>query len=137
MVIGAYAAQFLSYEQIRSDLFPTLVYGSVKNLYTFGTTTVDVLALGGSAAAQEGSSGGGVVSATGELVGTIVTSTMEGDTSTRSLNAITAPYIRSDYVRETGSPLSDLLEAPLSDSIRAFSSTAATLEEALVSHLPH
>ena len=71
VVIGSYAAQFLASNQVESLLSPTLVFGSIKDLYTFKTNTVDVIALGGSVAAQEGSSGGGIVDSSGKLIGTI------------------------------------------------------------------
>ena len=59
VVIASYGAQFLESSQIQSSLFPTIVFGSVKDIFTFGTNTIDVIALGGYAAAQEGSAGGG------------------------------------------------------------------------------
>src|SRR3989344_5772331 len=65
VVIASYGAQFLESSQIQSFLFPTVVFGSVKDVFTFATTTIDVLALGGSVAAQEGSSGGGVAGRNG------------------------------------------------------------------------
>ncbi len=136
VIIASYGAQFLQSNQIQSSLFPTIVYGLVKEVFTFGTNTIDVLALGGSAAAQEGSSGGGVANADGELVGTITTSTVEGDTSTRQLSAITLSYIRADYASETGSPLDLLLTAPVGVSIAAFAPQMKSLEAILTAHLP-
>lgn len=136
VVIGSYGAQFLESSTIQSSLFPTLVYGSVKNVYTFGTNTIDVLDLGGSAAAQEGSSGGGVVTADGELSGTIVTSTIAGDTSTRQLDAITASYVRADYASETGGALDALLSEPTLTSVAAFLPQQQSLESELTAQLP-
>ncbi len=136
VVIASYGAQFLKPNQVQSDLFPTLVFGSVKSVYTFGTNTIDVLALGGSAAAQEGSSGGGVADAAGNLVGTITTSTTEGATVSRSLNAITASYIRADYASETGRPLDLLLAAATSTETSDFASEIPALESALTASLP-
>lgn len=113
VVIGSYGAQFLQASQVQTALYPTLVFGSIKKVLTFTINTPDVIALGGSAAAQEGSSGGGIADAAGTLVGTITTSTMEGATATRDLDAITANYIRSEYAHETGRTLDSLLaEAP-------------------------
>src|SRR3989344_2647268 len=45
VVIASYGAQFLESSQIQSFLFPTVVFGSVKDVFTFATTTIDVLAL--------------------------------------------------------------------------------------------
>ncbi|MDD3531530.1 MAG: serine protease, partial [Candidatus Pacebacteria bacterium] len=136
VVIATYGAQFLASSQVQSGLFPTIVFGSVKNVFTFDTNTIDVLALGGSAAAQEGSSGGGVADASGRLIGTITTSTVEGSTDTRSLDAITASYIRSEYASETGQPLDLLLERDPSTSAAAFAPQMQALEKIITANLP-
>lgn len=136
IVIATYGAQFLEVNQIQSSLFPTLVFGSVKDVFTFKSNTIDVLALGGSAAAQEGSSGGGVASAQGELTGTITTSTVTGDTSTRSVSAITASYIRAEYAGEMSSALDLLLAEPTTASIADFATKIPTLEAILTANLP-
>lgn len=136
VVIASYGAQFLESNQIQSSLSPTIVFGSVKDIFTFRTNTVDVIALGGSAAAQEGSSGGGVADAAGELVGTITTSTTKGATDTRSLDAITASYIRSAYASETGSALDLLLSLPLTAAIAAFAPQIPPLAAILTAGLP-
>jgi hypothetical protein len=135
VVIASYAAQFLDPNQIKFDLFPTVAFDSVKEVLTFNVNTIDVLDLGGSAAAQEGSSGGGVVDSTGDLVGTITTSTVEGATATRSLNAITASYIRGDYASETGEPLDIFLAESTATSIAAFAPEIPALESVLMG--PH
>ena len=111
------------------------MYGSVKDVYTFGTNTIDVLALGGSAAAQEGSSGGGIANADGELVGTITTSTVSGATNTRSLDAITLSYIRADYATETGVPFDILLSQPPADAVASFAPEAKSLEALITANL--
>jgi len=136
VVIASYGAQFLESSQIQSSLFPTVVFGSVKDVFTFATNTIDVLALGGSVAAQEGSSGGGVADGKGELVGTITTSTTKGTTDTRKLDAITASYIRSAYASETGEALDILLARPISTSIADFKPQIPVLESILTAHLP-
>ena len=132
VVIASYGAQFLNTVQIQTDLFPTVVYGSVKGVFTFATTSVDVLALGGSAAAQEGSSGGGVANGESQLVGLITTSTVTGATATRSLNAITVSYIRADYAAQTGSSLESLLAQDPASAAQAFAQQIPTLESAVL-----
>ena len=135
VVIASYGAQFLESSQIQSSLFPTVVFGSVKDVFTFANNTIDVLALGGSAAAQEGSSGGGVADGNGELVGTITTSTTEGTTDTRKLDAITASYIRAEYASETGSALDILLAKPIVTAIADFAPQIPNLEAILTAQL--
>ena len=136
VVIASYGAQFLDLSQVQHSLFPTVVFGSIKNVFTFGTNTIDVLALGGSAAAQEGSSGGGVSNAAGTLVGTITTSTVQGATATRSLSAITASYIRAEYASETGQALDLLLAESTSTAITNFAPQMPPLESVLTATLP-
>lgn len=136
VVIGAYGAQFLESRQIQYHLFPIMVFGSVKNIFTFTSRTIDVMALGGSAAAQEGSSGGGVSDISGELIGTITTSTTNGATNMRQLNAITASYIRAAYASETGEALDLLLDRPVFYSISNFAPRMSELESILTAHLP-
>lgn len=135
VVIASYGAQFLESTQVVSNLFPIVVFGSVKDVFTFALNTVDVLALGGSAAAQEGSSGGGIADASGKLVGTITTSTTSGTTDTRSLTAITASYIRAAYASETASALDLLLSQPTATSIAAFAQRIPELEAIITAQL--
>ncbi|MBI4065994.1 trypsin-like peptidase domain-containing protein [Candidatus Kaiserbacteria bacterium] len=135
VVIASYGAQFLESSQIQSSLFPTVVFGSVKDVFTFATNTIDVLALGGSAAAQEGSSGGGISNSEGELVGTITTSTTHGTTDTRKLDAITSSYIRAEYANETGSALDLLLNQPIAQSASDFAPRMSALESILTEQL--
>ncbi len=136
VVIASYGAQFLESNQIAFGLFPTIVFGSVKDIFTFAENTIDVLALGGSAAAQEGSSGGGVVDASGTLVGTITTSTVSGTTDTRSLDAITASYIRGEYASETGQAINLFLVKPTATSIADFAPQIPKLESIITVSLP-
>jgi hypothetical protein len=135
VVIGSYGAQFLEYREIQSALSPILVYGSVKDLRTFASSTADVLTLGGSAAAQEGSSGGGVADGRGELAGVVTTSTVTGETAGRILSAIATAYVRREYETETGRTLDALLAAPPADTAAAFAHTSAALETSLLQAL--
>ena len=141
VVIGSYAAQFLSTSEIQSSLYPTIAYSAVKNIYTLTSTSsdeVDVASFGGTAAAQEGSSGGGVLSSGGELVSTITTSTIKGATGDRTLYAITAPYIRREYAAETSQTLAALLKESTSTARESFAPEIAKLTtfltQTLVAH---
>jgi len=101
VVIAAYPAQELESDQIRSSLVITLVTTTVKERYTFETTSVDLISLGGSEAAQTGSSGGGIMTMDGKLVGIITTSTTEGPYAARNLHAITPNHIRRSFAEDT------------------------------------
>jgi S1-C subfamily serine protease len=109
VVIGSYGAEFLTSARIRSGIFPTLVYGSVKDRFTFVSQTIDLISLGGGAAAQEGSSGGGVANITGQLIGLITTSSTGSNIQTRDLRAITTPYLERAFKAEEGDSIETYL----------------------------
>lgn len=135
IAVASYGSQSLGYTQIQSALYPTVVFGSVKDVFTFALSTIDIIALGGSAAAQQGSSGGGAADESGTLVGTITTSTTQGAVSTRALDAITASYIRADYASETGEPLDLLLSRPPTESVASFAPKVPTLQAIITAGL--
>jgi hypothetical protein len=97
VAIGSYGAQYLTSAELNYDLYPIIVFGNVNARYTFGTNTVDLISVDGSAASQEGSSGGGMVNAADELVGTITTSSVNGSIAGRSLNAVTVGHMRRSF----------------------------------------
>lgn len=113
IVLGSYAAEFKTVQNVQVALYPTLVFGSIREIYTFEKDTVDLIALGGGAAAQEGSSGGGVVNANGQLIGLITTSSNEDDFTKRDLHAITPEHIARSFAADMGQ---DLLPYLKSDS---------------------
>jgi hypothetical protein len=137
IVIGSYAAQFLSGEGIATDLNQTIVYSTIKQIYTFDTDTVDVLSLGGSIAAQEGSSGGGVVNGGGALAGLITTSTIEGDLTKRDLRALTTGYVLRSIKADTGESIAALLSGTVPNLVEGFSREASALGLILVNQIQH
>ncbi|MES2994515.1 MAG: serine protease [Patescibacteria group bacterium] len=100
--IGSYGAQNLTSKQIQSSLLPTLVFAQVKSIFTFDSTSVDLLTLSGSAAGQHGSSGGGIVNASGQLVGIITTASDKGEFGNREVRVVTAGHIRSSFKKDSG-----------------------------------
>ena len=74
--------------------------------------------------------------ASGTLVGTITTSTIEGATDTRRLSAISAAYIRGEYESEMGRSLDALLAEPSSTAVTEFSSKISALEAIITANLP-
>jgi len=97
LAISGYAAQYLAGSEIENDLYPTIVFDAITNRYTFNTSTIDVISVSGTAAAQEGSSGGGMADSSGGLVGIITTSSVKGDISEHIVNAITPLHIRTSF----------------------------------------
>lgn len=123
--IGSYGAQGLSSTEIRNNLNETLATSTVKDRYTFGGDTVDVLALFGNAAAQEGSSGGGVVNEAGDLVGLITTSETSGSLSSREMHSITPSYIERSFEEDTGKGFASYFgDTSLATLVSAYAPTA-------------
>ncbi|MDO8408205.1 MAG: trypsin-like peptidase domain-containing protein [bacterium] len=138
VVVASYGAQFLEFTQIETALSPTVVFGSIQKIFTFNINTTDVLTVSGSVASQEGSSGGGIINGSGTLEGLITTSMVTGNTSTRTLSAITAAYIRREYAAETGSTLDILFATPPAEAVTAFAPQMSALEAILLPALaPH
>jgi hypothetical protein len=135
IVAGTYAAQFLSSSEIQSALYPTIVSGAVESIYTFMRTTIDVVTVNGSVAAQEGSSGGGIARADSSLLGIVVTSTTEGQTSARTLAAITTSYIARSYLMQTGKDINDLLQNDPKLTASDFAPHGVELRKILVENL--
>jgi len=131
VAIVSYAAQYLNASEFERSLSPTIVLGRVQEIFTFGSNTADVLSFAGSIAAQEGASGGGVANAEGALVGTVTTSRLTGPTEARFLTAITAPYVRREYVGQSGNSLETLLATPPEGAIAHFAPVAAQLQKIL------
>lgn len=133
LAISGYAAQYLHGGQIEYSLYPTIVFDSVSNRYTFDTNTVDVLSVAGTAAAQEGSSGGGMVDAQDGLVGLITTSSIKGDISDHILNAITALHIRTSFAADGGANFdSYFADSSPSTLVNNFTVEAHKLEKILL-----
>lgn len=126
---GSYGAEFLSSSEIRSSLYPTIAFGSVKEAYTFSKVTgnPDIFSVNAGAAAQEGSSGGGVLDAQDRFIGAITTRTVRPDLSLRDLQAITIDHIRREFKRETGKDLDTYLSGNTKALVSGYEDDAALL----------
>lgn len=98
--VGSYGAEFLTSSQIRSSLYPTIVFGTVKDIFTFEGDQTDLIEVNGGVAAQEGSSGGVVLDSNNRTMGIITTRTVRPDLSLRDLQAITPNHIRTVFEEE-------------------------------------
>jgi hypothetical protein len=134
--VGGYAAQYLTSAQVRTALSPTFVTGSISNIYTFRTTSQDVLAILAGKAAQEGSSGGGAVNKEGRLIGLITTSEISGDFTQRHLRVITPTHIRSSFESDMGQTMSSYLgSASASVLVANYASKVSVLGDFLASSI--
>lgn len=124
---GSYAAEFLTNSQIRSSLYPTIKFAEVDDVFTFSRNTVDIFSVAAGSAAQEGSSGGGVINEDNRLIGLISTRTVRTDLSQRSLQALTMDHIRRSFRAEMGADLDSYLKGGLTDLVNKFKPRAASL----------
>lgn len=120
VIVVAYPAQTLSSTQIQANLPQTIARSRIKDRYTFGSTSTDVISLSGSEAAQTGSSGGGVSTLTGAITALVTTSSTEGPYVSRSFQAITTNYIRRSFKADTGKNLDSYLSNPVATMISNF-----------------
>ncbi len=105
VLLSGYPAGFLGGVTLQRDLWPVSTIVSIQKVYTFVTSTIDIISLGGNIVAQGGSSGGGVINQWGHLVGIIVTSSTADVTDDRDLRAVTLSHISDSFSRETGKGL--------------------------------
>lgn len=127
MVVAGYPAGLLSGTSILNNLVAVTSIASVKDLYTFSENTPDLVALGGSAVAQRGSSGGAVVRSDSVLAGLIVTSTDGKTTDEREMRAITLFHVNESLAQDTGYSLYGFLNNLATQKQQFQDSVAPTL----------
>ena len=110
LLVAGYPAGFLGGATLQRNLFPASSVIAVQKVFTFESSLIDVLSLGGSVVAQGGSSGGAVVNAWGQLVGLIVTSSLGETTNERDLRALTLAHIDRSVTAHTGLSLHAFLQ---------------------------
>lgn len=120
VLLAAYPAGFLGGISIQRGLYISSAVTKVMELFTFASTTLDLFSIGGSVVAQQGSSGGAVVSDESKLLGIIVTSSVAEETSNRDLRAITIAHINRSFVRDAGTNLQTLLLGDVFAEAQAF-----------------
>lgn len=120
-----YPAELLPESSKVNSLYPVTAFTTVEILITFTENVLDVLYLGGNAVSQAGSSGGGVLTLSGNLVGLIATVSDGATTADRDFQAITLPYISRDLKKHAGYTLSDLLNQNPDSAVQDFNTHIA------------
>ncbi len=108
---------------IDSDLLARQATTSITELFTFGTNSVDVLALRGSSIGHQGASGGPVVNADGLVIGMIATRGDDTKDGAGSLRAISIDHISRTIEEETGVPLANHLSGDVAARATIFRDT--------------
>lgn len=121
--IGGYGAEFLTSTQIRESLSPIFVSGVVERVFSWDTQSVDVMEINGGIAAQQGSSGGGVLNDDNEFMGLITSRSNESTLTLRDLQALTVSHIRRTFQNEKGSSLDSYLAGSKSELVDSFKKT--------------
>lgn len=109
MLVRSYPAGLLGGISIQRDLYAVATIVNIVKLFTFTSTNLDLISIGGSIAAQGGSSGGAVIDSNGKLKGVIVTSSREDTTGERDLRAITLAHVARDLEEYENTTLGTLL----------------------------
>lgn len=106
----------------------------VKDVFTLGDNTVDVISSTDTVLAQRGSSGGGVFK--NNELGGIIVSTNDGSSAGKYVvNVLTLDYINREIKNETGKTLSSFVSVDLSQASANFDSVAPHLTQLLMRSL--
>lgn len=136
VLLAGYPAGFLGGITIQKDLSITSTITEIIEIFTFKSTTLDIISVGGSVVAQQGASGGTVMSKYNKLIGMISTSSSGDNTDDRKLNSITISHINRSLLGNSGLTLQEILSGDLSTKAEVFNETKAKeltkiLEDAL------
>jgi hypothetical protein len=132
VIVAGYPAGFLGGTSIQKELYAVSTVTEVMDVFTFKETSLDLFSVGGNIAAQKGSSGGGVVSLTGKLLGIVVTATDAVQTADRDLRAITLSHINRSLMEEIGSDLNAYLFGDLAGKSSQFRTLIAPILTSLL-----
>lgn len=120
IVAAGYAAEILTESQIDNFLSPTMTFGTVGTTSGFLSQHADIIELRATAAAQGGSSGGGIISAEGEILGVITLGSTQRAIEKRTFTAISTDYIRRVYAQESGKTFDTMLDTDPKTAVAAF-----------------
>ena len=135
VLIASYPAGFLGGTLILGNLNLVSTISRIAELFTFKSETLDLFSTGGSIAAQQGSSGGAIVSEKGALIGIAVTATQEVTTSERDLRAITLAHIDRSLAEEGKTGIVALVGNAKNETSLFQQTVAPTLQNILIAEL--
>jgi S1-C subfamily serine protease len=125
VLLAGYPAGFLGGIAVQKDLYITSTVTQIQDIFTFSENTLDLFSIGGSIVAQQGSSGGAVVSGENKLLGIIVTSSSGNTTQERDLRAITVSHINNSLLARERYGIDIFLGGDLGAQADAFNSAVA------------
>ncbi|MFA7309411.1 MAG: serine protease [Candidatus Paceibacterota bacterium] len=135
VIAASYPAEFIG-SSAGFNIYSASSITSIRQLFTFVDSTVDVISVGGVIEAQSGSSGGAIVNAWNRLIGIITTTSDGATTADRDLRAITLSYINRDIAAQSGSNLSTTLSGnPVAQTEQFSAHTAPRLIKMLLDQI--
>ena len=129
VLAASYPAGFLGSIGITKGLWLTSSISHIMDVFTLKDDppyTPDIFSIGGIISAQEGSSGGAVVSLkNGRLLGIIVTRTSGETTEERDLRVLSIPHINQSLEDHTGEGVQEFLAGDIEKKAEEFRTTIA------------
>jgi S1-C subfamily serine protease len=122
---AGYPAEMLTTDNTRAALVPIVASTSIRQLFTFGSGKIDLVAIAPSTVGKQGSSGGPLVAEDGSIVGLIVTRGNTQEEGAQSLRALTLGYIDRTLTEETGLDLARTLSGNITLRAKVFHETVA------------
>ena len=142
VLVAGYPAGFLGGINIQKELYPVSSIARTGRLYSFGSTTPDIISVAGSPLAQQGASGGAVIGRSGTLLGLISTASTGATTGERELFAITGAHLERSFAERNAFSITEMLgNADLAQLADEFNKNVAPqltklLESALTRAVP-
>ena len=138
VLVASYPAEFIASESISRNLYAISAISTIRQFFTFTTSSEDVFSVGNIIIAEKGSSGGPVVTQEGTVEGIIVTSTPGATTGERDLFAITISHINQSLKKDIGISIPQLLDSQnLNATADSFEKNVApALTSLITAHLP-
>ncbi len=100
--VAGYPADSLFKLGSQAELIPKVATTSITELMTFGSQYADIFSISGTEVGERGSSGGPVLSESGDVIGLISTRGDDEEFGPGSLRAITLSYLDRTITEETG-----------------------------------
>lgn len=124
VTVAGYPAETLfRTEDGRAELIPRQADTRITELMTFSTNKADIFSIAGTEVGEQGSSGGPIINAAGNVIGLISTRGDDAAFGTGSLRALTLPYIARTYQEETTSSFAQGLSGNLPFRAKLFHDT--------------
>lgn len=137
VLLASYPAEFAGGITTKNQLYASSAVSSIDEFFTFDSSTVDLISVGGVILAQSGSSGGAMVNDWGRLIGIITTTSDGATTADRDLRGISLSYVDRSLQANTGSGLSAHLAGdPIGKAVTFMTDSAPALIQKIVAHIP-